>query len=221
MNPNLFQCNNQVVSSQSLFPGRGGIFFDRDGTIIEEKNYLSRINDLKLLDGVVSGLQKLKTLGMPFYLITNQAGIAHGFFTEEQLRLIQSFLANQLRELEIIFRASFYCPHHPEAEIQEYRLDCFSRKPNPGLLYQAARFDKINLKHSYIIGDKLSDLEAGRRAGTKTILVLTGYGVEELKKINPRQKPDFIATSIESAADWIISRENGTGNGTSITQKTV
>ncbi len=208
MNLNLFQCQNQIISSPSLFPGRGGIFFDRDGTIIQEKNYLHQTKDLELLDGVISGLQKLKTLRMPFYLITNQAGIAHGFFTEEQLRLVQIFLANKLRESKIEFRAVFYCPHHPEAEVLKYRSNCFSRKPKPGLLYQAARFDNLNLKHSYIIGDKLSDLEAGRRAGTKRILVLTGYGPLEVKKIEPSQKPDFIASSIDTAADWIIHSEH-------------
>jgi len=208
MTLDFFQCANEVVSTQVLFPGSGGVFFDRDGTIIEERNYLSRTSDLKVLGGVVSGLKKLKSLGMPIYLITNQAGIAHGIFNEEQLRLIHLFLTDKLLESEIKFRATFYCPHHPEAEVSKYRFDCFSRKPNPGLLYQAARFDKLNLKHSYIIGDKLTDLEAGRRAGTKTILVLTGYGADEVKNINPDQKPDFIASNIDDAADWIIQREN-------------
>ncbi len=208
MNLNLFQCQNHVISSPSLFPGCGGIFFDRDGTIIEEKNYLFQLKDLKLLNGVISGLLKLKTLGMPFYLITNQAGIAHGFFTDGQFRLVQYFLAKKLMESNIRFRAVFYCPHHPEAEVPEYRSDCLSRKPNPGLLYQAARFDKLTLKHSYIIGDKLSDLEAGRKVGTKTILVLTGYGSAEFERIKPSQRPDFIAANLDSAADWIICREN-------------
>ena len=207
MNLNFFQCQNQVISSPSLFPGRGGIFFDRDGTIIQEKNYLHQTKDLELLDGVISGLQKLKKLKMPFYLVTNQAGIAHGLFTEGQLRSVQIFLAKKLKESKIKFRAIFYCPHHPEAEVLEYRSDCFCRKPRPGLLYQAARFDKLNLKHSYIIGDKLSDLEAGRRAGIKTILVLTGYGPLEVEKIKPSQRPDFIAPSIDTAANWIINLE--------------
>jgi len=209
MNLNFFQCQNQVISYPSLFPGRGGIFFDRDGTIIEEKNYLSQVKDLKLLNGVISGLQKLKSLGMPLYLITNQAGIAHGYFTEKQLRLIHLILADELLKFEIKFRAVFHCPHHPQAELPEYRSDCFSRKPKPGLLYQAARFDKLNLKHSYIIGDKLSDLEAGRKVGAKTILVLTGYGPVEFGKIQPSQKPDFVALNINAAADWIINQERG------------
>ena len=207
MNPNLFQCQNRIISSPSRFSGRGGIFFDRDGVIIEETNYLSQVDDLKILGGVIPGLRKLKKLGMPFYLITNQAGIAHGFFTEKQLRIIQSFLVAKLLEAKIKFRAAFYCPHHPQAEMANYRADCFGRKPKPGLLYQAARFDKLNLKHSYIIGDKLTDLEAGKQAGTKTILVLTGYGAEESKKISSNLKPDFIATNINDAADWIIIQE--------------
>lgn len=208
MNLNLFQCQDQVVSSQNLFAGHGGIFFDRDGVIIAEKNYLSQTSQIKIQDGVISGILKLKKLKKPFYLITNQAGIAHGFFDEKQLRLIQLCLAEKMLAKNIKFRAVFYCPHHPEAEVPKYRLSCFSRKPNPGLLYQAARFDKLDLKHSYIIGDKLSDIEAGRMVGTKTILVLTGYGLEESKKINPDQKPDFIAANIDIAADWIIQLEN-------------
>lgn len=208
MNLNLFQCQDQIISSQNLFTGRGGIFFDRDGVIIEEKNYLSQTSQIKIPDGVISGIQKLKKLKKPFYLITNQAGIAHGFFDEKQLRLIQICLAEKMLSENIKFRAVFYCPHHPEAEVPKYRSNCLSRKPNPGLLYQAARFDKLDLKHSYIIGDKLSDIEAGRKVGTKTILVLTGYGVEESKKIDPDQKPDFIAPNIDIAANWIINRES-------------
>lgn len=208
MNLNLFQCQEQIISSQNLFTGRGGIFFDRDGVIIEEKNYLSQTSQIKIPDGVISGIQKLKQLKKPFYLITNQAGIAHGFFDEKQLRLIQICLAEKMLTKNIKFRAVFYCPHHPEAAVPKYRSICFSRKPNPGLLYQAARFDKLDLKHSYIIGDKLSDIEAGRRVGTKTILVLTGYGAEESKKIDPDQKPDFVAEDVNTAADWIIQREN-------------
>jgi D-glycero-D-manno-heptose 1,7-bisphosphate phosphatase len=208
MNLNLFQCQDQIISSQNLFTGRGGIFFDRDGVIIEEKNYLSQTSQIKIPDEVISGIQKLKKLQKPFYVITNQAGIAHGFFDEKQLRLIQICLAEKMLTKKIKFRAVFYCPHHPEAEVPKYRSNCFSRKPNPGLLYQAARFDKLDLKHSYIIGDKLSDIEAGKKVGTKTILVLTGYGVEESKKIDPDQKPDFIAPNIDIAADWIIQLEN-------------
>lgn len=209
MNLNLFQCQNQVISSQVLFPGHGGgIFFDRDGTIIEERDHLFQTSKVKILEGVIPGLRKLKRLGLPLYLITNQAGIAHGIFNEEQLRKVHLFLNDKLLESKIKFRATFYCPHHPEAEVSKYRFDCLSRKPNPGLLYQAARFDKLNLKHSYIIGDKFSDLEAGRRSGTKTILVLTGYGAIEVKNIIPDQKPDFIAPNITAAADWIIHQEN-------------
>ncbi len=207
MNLNFFQCQNQVISSQNLFPGRGGIFFDRDGTIVEEKNYLSQTSEIKILDGVVPGLLKLKSLGMPIYLITNQAGIAHGFFNEIQLRIIQFYLADKLLESNIKFRAVFYCPHHPKAEISKYRYDCFCRKPNPGLLYQAARFDKLDLRHSYIIGDKLIDLEAGKQAGANRIMVLTGYGPDELKKVTQDQKPDFIASGVDTAAEWIIHRE--------------
>jgi D-glycero-D-manno-heptose 1,7-bisphosphate phosphatase len=176
--------------------------------IIAEKNYLSQTSQIKIPDGVISGIQKLNKLKKPFYLITNQAGIAHGFFNEKQLRLIQICLAEKLLAENIRFRAAFYCPHHPKAEVPKYRSNCFSRKPNPGLLNQAARFDKLDLKHSYIIGDKLSDIEAGRRVGTKTILVLTGYGAEESKKISPDHKPDFIAPTLDKAADWIIQLEN-------------
>ncbi|NLW48751.1 MAG: HAD-IIIA family hydrolase [Firmicutes bacterium] len=203
MNFNLFQCQEQVISSENLFTGRGGIFFDRDGVIIAEKNYLFQPSQIKILEGVISGLNKLRSLDMPIYLITNQAGIAHGFFNEEQLHTVHIHLSEKLLESNVKFRATFYCPHHPGAEVSKYHLDCLSRKPNPGLLYQAARFDKLDLKHSYLIGDKLSDIEAGRRAGTRTILVLTGYGAVEYKKIKSDQKPDFIASNIDTAADWI------------------
>lgn len=181
----------------------GAIFLDRDGTIIEEKNYLGEIEDLKLLPGAVPGLKKLSATGMPLYLLTNQAGIAHGYFDENRVDAIHRYLVDLLAKAGVYFRGVLYCPHHPQAEIAAYRSDCFCRKPKPGLLLHAAYLDSIDLSRSFVIGDKLSDLEAAKNVTAKAILVLTGYGAGESRRIPEREPPDYIAADLLEAAEWI------------------
>lgn len=183
--------------------GGGAIFLDRDGTIIVEKNYLREIEDLKLLPGAVPGLKKLGATGMPLYLLTNQAGIAHGYFDENRVDAIHRYLIDLLATAGIHFRGVLYCPHHPQAEVAAYRTDCFCRKPKPGLLLHAAYLDSIDLSRSFVIGDKLTDLEAAKNVTAKAILVLTGYGVGESRRIQDREAPDYVADDLLDAAEWI------------------
>ena len=186
----------------------GAIFFDRDGTIIAEKHYLSSSHDLQLLPGAASSLKRLKYLKLPVYLITNQAGIAHGFFDEVTLNQIHYCLIAKLKGMEVPLKGILYCPHHPQAEIEAYRRNCCCRKPNPGLLSLAANNDGIALTKSYVVGDKLLDIQAGKNVGAKTILVLTGYGKVESQRIAPPTTPDFIATDLYEVVEW-IKREEG------------
>lgn len=188
---------------------RPGIFFDRDGTIIAEKNYLKDFEEIKILPGVIKALKMLKFANIPFYLVTNQAGVAHGFFDESRLNEVHHYLIKELNRLKISLRGIFYCPHHPLAEISEYRQDCHCRKPNPGLLYQAALIDRIDLQKSYLIGDKLIDIEAGKRASLKTILVLTGHGRKERAKLTLESTPDYIAFDLQQAAAWLLKDLSG------------
>lgn len=199
----IYKCNEQVQCNHALTL-HPGIFFDRDGTIIAEKNYLKDIRELKLLPGAVKALKMLQFLNIPCYLITNQAGIAHGYFNETQLNEIHHYLLKVLNKAGIKLRGILYCPHHPHAEISEFQKDCNCRKPNPGLLYKAAEIDGVDLNSSYMLGDKLIDITAGKNGGLKTILMLTGYGRKERLKMTPELTPDYIASDLPKAVAWIL-----------------
>lgn len=200
----IWQCSRCCVPEiQSNLWRRPAVFFDRDGTLIEERHYLHDLSDLKLFPDTIPALLLLQQAGLPLYIFTNQAGVAHGFFTESDLELLHRELLKQLEQAGVLVNGILYCPHHPRAELSHYRLNCYGRKPYPGLLLQAATRDHINLSHSYVVGDKLSDILAGKRAGATTVLVRTGYGKQEQTKITPESQPTQIATNLTQASIWI------------------
>ncbi|MEM0465188.1 MAG: HAD family hydrolase [Candidatus Pacearchaeota archaeon] len=150
------------------------IFLDRDGVLIEETGeYISKKQDMKIIS-VTETLKKLKSKGYLLVVVTNQAAIARGIITEEDLKEMNNFL-NEC--LEKTIDAFYYCPHHPEVypDIPEYakkyRVKCNCRKPLPGLLLKASKEMNIDLKKSYMIGDMISDIIAGKSAGCKTIMI--------------------------------------------------
>ena len=204
MNTLIYRCSGLSEVTKRITALTPAIFFDRDGTIIEEKHYLKQITDIRFLHGVISGLKKLKLINLPLYLVTNQAGIAHGYFDESTLEEIHLFLLRELAKANIFLKGVYYCPHHPTAKIDQYCLNCYGRKPEPGLLFKAAEIDALDLNWSYFIGDKLSDIAAGKKAGMKTILVLTGYGKEERAKITMINSPDYITQNFLQATNWIL-----------------
>ncbi|MFX1238557.1 MAG: D-glycero-beta-D-manno-heptose 1,7-bisphosphate 7-phosphatase [Promethearchaeota archaeon] len=162
------------------------IFLDRDGVINIEVNYLSDPDDFKLIDGTIEALFLLKQKGYLLIVVTNQAGIARGFFTEDRLKEIHDKMRSVLMESGIILDDVYYCPHHPD-----FTGKCSCRKPNPGMIIRAQKNYDLNLKESFMVGDTLNDIKTGKNAGCKTVLVLTGYGKKEQKKIGD-VKPDFI-----------------------------
>lgn len=185
------------------------VFLDRDGTIIEEVNYLSRPEDIRLLPAAITGLQHLQPY-FPLVIITNQAAIARGYLTEAGLKDINRRLTNLLAGYDVQLSGIYYCPHHPEAGNPPYRRECYCRKPRPGLLLRAARDLNLDLNRSYMIGDKLSDIAAGINAGTHTALVRTGYGQDHEKRITSAGiQPDYIADDLLAVARWILFREYG------------
>ena len=187
---------------------QGAVFLDRDGTIIEEVNYLKDPADIQLLPGAVEALRLLQER-YPLVIITNQAGIARGYFDEQQLREIHRHLEQLLADMEILLAGIYYCPHHPEAGSFRYRQNCHCRKPKPGMLKAAARDLALDLAISYTIGDKLSDIGAGKNAGTKTILVRTGYGRQHEAEIARSQlAPDYAADDLPAAAAWILEHKH-------------
>jgi D-glycero-D-manno-heptose 1,7-bisphosphate phosphatase len=157
------------------------VFIDRDGTINEEKEYLFRAEDFAFLPGAPQAIRLLNEAGFLVIVVTNQSGVARGYYTEEDVHLLHRHIAAQLEQAGARVDAWFYCPHHPSGR-GSYALPCRCRKPMPGMLLEAAGRFGIDLESSVMIGDKLVDVEAGRAAGCRPILVRTGYGAEEERR---------------------------------------
>lgn len=166
------------------------VFLDRDGVINEEVSYLSNPDHFKFIEGSIEALKLLKELGYLLIVITNQAGIARGYFSENTLETIHNKMFQILNQYNVELDDIFYCPHHPN-----FTGPCNCRKPNPGMILQAKEKYGINLRESFMVGDTLNDIKTGISAECQTVLVLTGYGVEEKKKIN-EIVPDFIFNNL-------------------------
>ena len=176
------------------------VFIDRDGTLIKEKDYLSRIKDIELFSRSVDALKLLKRAGFKLILVSNQSGIGRGYFTENKLKQIHSALQKILRKKGAGFDAMYYCPHLPDE-------GCSCRKPNLGLVNLAKKKFNLDLKSSYSIGDHKGDFLLGRNMGGKGIFVLTGHGRRELGKFSAARSaptPHRIENNIYSAAKWIL-----------------
>lgn len=183
--------------------GKRAVFLDRDGTLVDELGFLRRPEDLRLLPGAAEGLRLLNEAGWLAVLVTNQSGIARGYFDEADLRAVHERLTRELARGGAHLDAMFHCPHHPEVGAPPLRGPCACRKPAPGLLLEARERMGLDLGRSWMIGDSLRDLEAGRRAGLEgEILVLTGKGAEERAGLPPgaRTAPDLLA-----AARWLVT----------------
>jgi D-glycero-D-manno-heptose 1,7-bisphosphate phosphatase len=150
------------------------LFLDRDGTLVHPHHYPTRPEDLRLYDGVGHELRLLQQAGFRLVVITNQSGLARGYFDADALRAMHDHLTRELAELDVQLDRIYFCPHHPEGTIAELSIDCDCRKPRPGMLLRAAADLAIDLRRSWFVGDILDDVEAGNRAGCRTILVDLG-----------------------------------------------
>lgn len=155
------------------------VFLDRDGTINEEVNYLHRIEDFKLIPGAPEAIKMLKEAGFFVIVVTNQSGVARGYFDMDAVDAIHAHLDAELAKIGTEADAYYICPHHPHHGVGEYKKECSCRKPLPGMLLEAAAAFSVDLSRSYMIGDKRADVEAGLKAGCISFLVETGYGLEE------------------------------------------
>ncbi len=167
------------------------VFLDRDGTLMRDVDYCGDPQDVDLLPGVTAALRKLKERGYKLIVITNQSGIGRALFNDKQYRAVEAELARQIGEG--LIDATYYCPHLPND-------GCKCRKPSPEMVRQAARDHDVDLARSFFIGDKASDLECGRNANVKTILVRTGYGAETDESL-----ADFVANNLDGAAKLILA----------------
>lgn len=180
------------------------VFLDRDGTIVEDVGYLNDPKQLQFIPGSIEAIKKLNEAGIKVVVITNQSGVARGLITEDMLQTIDKTLHKWILSGGAHLDGLYYCPHHPEHGVYPYKQTCECRKPHPGLIKRAQRDLDIDLKQSFMIGDKHSDIEAGKRAGVKTVFVLSGRGREEAGKI--KEKPDHTAKNLLAAVSWILAK---------------
>lgn len=196
--------------------GDKAVFLDRDGTINEEVNYLSQEENLRILPNAAEGIKLLKDAGYKVIVISNQSGVARGYFTEEDVQLINRKLSELIMQSGANIDAFYYCPHHPEGAVDKYRRVCHCRKPEPGLFLQAATQLNIDIRKSFIVGDRLSDIQMSETLGARAVLVLTGYGSQEREKYCSELPCalHYIAEDLLDAARWILeqSKKNGRKN---------
>ncbi|HEV7747685.1 MAG TPA: HAD family hydrolase [Pyrinomonadaceae bacterium] len=166
------------------------IFWDRDGVIVEDKGHISSPDALVLRPGIVEALSQFRT-EFRSIIVTNQSGIARGYFNEMELREIHQRLLHLLDDGGGLIDAIYYCPHHPTEGTQKYTTECECRKPKPGLVFSAAKHFGVELAHSITVGDKSRDIEAGKAAGTRTILVQSSV------PYSSTSLPDRIATQFD------------------------
>jgi D-glycero-D-manno-heptose 1,7-bisphosphate phosphatase len=152
------------------------VFLDRDGVVIEDSHYLGDAARVRLVPGSAEAIAALNRAGWAVVVVTNQSGVARGLFSFDSVGLVHHAITAMLSDRGAHVDAFQFCPHHPEAEIAEFRRDCDCRKPRPGMLHRAARELGLDLAASWMVGDRTSDLEAGAAAGCRTALVRTGYG---------------------------------------------
>ena len=186
---------------------RPAVFLDRDGTINEQKGYINHLDRFTLLPGVGQAISRLNQAGLVVIVVTNQSGVARGYFPEELVHQVNRKMIRTLARQGARLDGVYYCPHHPQGDAPLYRLDCTCRKPRPGLLHRAAAEHGLDFKQSFVVGDSVSDLKAARQIGARAVLVLTGYGRGELDYVLPDKKvrPDYIAEDLGEAVDWILT----------------
>ncbi|MEK9180426.1 MAG: HAD family hydrolase [Patescibacteria group bacterium] len=177
------------------------VFFDRDGTIIRQVELLHKVRDVRLFPRAAKAIKEINKLGYLAIVVTNQPVVARGIIGPKEVDEIHAVLLGRLKRSGAKIDAVYFCPHHPEATLKKYRLKCRCRKPEIGMLIQAAKKYGIDLKKSFMVGDSTRDIQAGNRAKMKTILVKTGHGGKDVWQF--QSKPDFVVSDIMKAAQVI------------------
>lgn len=187
---------------------RPAVFLDRDGTLTEEVGYVNHPRRLRLLPRSARAIRRLNEAGIAAIVVTNQAGVARGYFSEEVLQAVNAALVARLKDEGAHLDAIYVCPHHPTEGEPPYRVDCDCRKPKPGLLHRAAADHGLDLTRSTLVGDRPSDLVAARAVGAAAVLVLTGYGLGEWEYRRARfpLEPDHVAPDLLDAVEWVLAR---------------
>jgi len=185
---------------------QGAIFLDRDGTINEEVGYLGDPDRLALIPGAGRAIGRLNERGIPVVVVTNQSGIARGYFDEATVEAIHERLRKELGRQGARLDGIYVCPHHPEGKVPAYRRTCRCRKPGTALVEQAAAELDLDLSTSFMIGDHLKDMEMALSAGMTAVMVRTGYGKEQWGQAGDdlRRRVTHVAEDLARAVAWIL-----------------
>ena len=185
---------------------RPAVFIDRDGTLTEEVGYVNHPRRLRLLPRSAEAVRRLNDAGIPAVVVTNQAGLARGYFSEDVMHAVNASLVDQLKQGGAHLDGLYVCPHHPTEGEPPWRAVCECRKPKPGLLLRAASELNLDLARSLMVGDKPSDLEVAPRVGGRAALVLTGYGQGEweYRRSTFRVEPDHVASDLLDVVEWYL-----------------
>jgi len=190
------------------------VFLDRDGTINEEMGYINHISRFKVFNYAFDAIKIFNNLGFKVIVLTNQSGLARGYFNEDLLTRVHQRLLDQANKKKAKIEKIYFCPHHKNGVIEKYKIDCDCRKPKPGMLLKAKQEFDISFENSYLISDRYKDIQFAQNNDVKSILVMTGYGLgEHTHQIKEwSQKPDFVCENLLDAAKVIEKIETSTAN---------
>ncbi|MHA1568788.1 MAG: D-glycero-alpha-D-manno-heptose-1,7-bisphosphate 7-phosphatase [Alphaproteobacteria bacterium] len=189
---------------------RPAVFLDRDGTVTREVGYINHVDRLELLPHSAAAIRRLNEAGVPVVLITNQAGVARGYFPIELVEKVHQRLSELLAAEGAHLDGIYFCPHVAEGKVSPYNIDCECRKPKTKMLEDAAQDLDLDLASSFAVGDKITDIEMIHRVGGRGVFVLTGYGKGDLEYRSHAwtERPDFTAEHLGAAVEWIL-KERG------------
>ena len=182
------------------------VFLDRDGTMIEDTGYVGRIAGVRWFPYTVDAIRLLNRAGYLVCVTTNQAGVARGYYSEADVQSLHDAMARTLAAGGASVDGWFYCPHHPKADVDAYRRTCECRKPEPGLVRQAAARFPIDLERSFVIGDKLLDVACAARVGARGVLVRTGHGAEVERAHGTVPDAAYVAADLMAAVSWVLGQ---------------
>jgi D-glycero-D-manno-heptose 1,7-bisphosphate phosphatase len=185
------------------------VFIDRDGTINEQLGYINHLSRFQILPGVSEAVRLLNKNKWWAIIVSNQGGVARGYYPIELVEEIHAFLKSSLKEQGATIDGIFFCPHHPAGILPEYSSECNCRKPETGLIDRAREVFDIEMSSSYVVGDRHVDIELASRLNLKGVLVKTGYGLGEIEYIIPKKrlKPHHVAEDLLDAVKWILNEE--------------
>jgi len=181
---------------------RRAVFLDRDGTLLEEGNFVDRLDKLIFFPYSIDAVRALNRADLAVVVVTNQSGVARGLYTEDFVREAHRDIDKRLKDAGARIDGFYYCPHHPQGSVESLRVDCQCRKPNPGQLIRAAAELDLDLTKSFIVGDRWKDIEAGEAVSARGILVRTGYGRDEADAQSSGS--GVVVDNLIQAVSWIL-----------------